>query len=1128
VRGCYSLLALLIAIGASPLAAAQGQEQHLQAAVSAEQQPAAERAPATAQPPAAAETPKPAAGPAVERSQLDTFLLRDSKGNLVPVVGMQFEEFEQLWRLKKGLAVPAAPGYVLEGLSIVGSADDRIADLHVTATVRVREEGWVRVPLNMPTAVLRQPPKYDGPGEQFLTYDAELGGYVCWLKGNDAKPHVVTLTVSAAVPKLGDERRLAIGLARATESSLRLTTSEKDVEASLAGGEGIVSTRVRGDRTEISVLGPAGELQLAWRANRDVTSKRPGQIDASGEINVRIESEHRITSDARLRVRGLSGPLESFSVRLPPGMELVPLPATGGFTVTPLATSAGEAAGKKEPPGQVVEVRFDRPAIATTEVILRAQRQPDARAAAPLAPARFEVLGAARQRGTIDFTMDGEWQLDWTEDKSVHRLDLTPDTAAARIVARFEYFQQPCDLELKVSPRPSRVSVEPTHMVYVDSQRIRVETLLKYRFRGARATGLSFELGDWHFDRLTPDALLDVPVESSQNPGQWQVPFRAGAAPPTELELKLEAHQILPPKAERLSLTFPRPRADVVAPAIVAIVAADNVELAPQSAELVGLSPDLSSVRAPGRQQSPLVYRDLGGGEAAAFVAGMRTLARATAASGRATVRVDRQQVQVEQRLDYRVVHEPQRVFTLVTPRELASGGSLQLSLDGQPLAVMAAEGSAAANSALARLQFSTPADQIGSFQVLVRYALPLRWDGQKPLPLALPLVLPLDEGEDQFEGQQLEFLLAEGLQIEPDGEAEDATQPTPIGGEATDVYQWTNPPSVSRWTIQASQASEFAPTAVSQMWVQTWLTPESRQERVALRLNTLQPAVRVKLPKGVRQSSVLTAIDGKEIQRTNRMPGVIAVNLPASARGHECVLEVCYAVDFTGQPMGLLVEELRAAEIVEAGAPRRVYWQLVFPEDQHLILPPGDMAVEMTWSKQGRFVARRPVMDQRQLEAWIDATPQDPPPLGVNEYLFGTLGRWPTLQVRSASRRLIVPVASGFVLAVGLLLVHVRRLRSPGVLLAAAIVLAAVALAAPDFAMLAGQGAMLGLAVAIVAAGWAWFASGHPVPRSSVMSSTIRPRESASTQPPASRPDRSSRISSTAAGGAPVMEARP
>jgi hypothetical protein len=943
---------------------------------------------------------------------------------------------------------------------------------------------------------------------------------------------MVTLAIAVGVSKVGNERRLAIGLPRATESSLRLTTSEKEVEASLAGGEGIVSTRARGaDHTEMSVLGPAGELQLAWRSAHDATGNEPGQLDASGEITVRIESEHRITSDARLRVRGYNGPLESFRVRLPPGMELVSLPTAGGFSVTPLAPAANEPAAANGPPsGQVVEIRFDKPVTAATEVVLRAQRQPDAKAATPLAAARFEVLGAARQRGTIDFTMDGEWQLDWTEDKSVHRLDLTPDTAAARIVARFEYFQQPCGLELKVSPRPSRVSVEPTHTVYVDAQRVRVETLLKYRFRGARATALTFEMGEWHFDRLTPDTLLDAPAAMRQSPGQWQVPFRAGAAPPTELELKLEAHQTLPPKSERLSLTFPRPRADVVAPAIIAIVAADNVELTPQAAELIGLSPDLSTIRIPGRQQQPLVYRDLGGGEPAAFVAGKRTLARATTASGRATIRIDRQQMQVEQRLDYRVVHEPQRLFALLTPRELAAGGSLQVSLSGESLELVAAPEAGASSPTQTRLQFTTPTEQIGSFQVLVRYAIPLRWDGQKPLAMTLPLVLPPDEGEDQFEAQQLEFLLAEGLQIEPDAEGTAAlSEPTAVGGDTADVYQWPNPPGVSKWTIQASLASESEPTAVSQMWVQTWLTGQSRQERVALRLSTLQPTIRVRLPKGVRQSSVQTAIDGKEVQRAVRMPGVLAISLPASARGHECVLEVCYALDSPGQLLGVLIDELRPAEIVDAGAPRRVYWQVVLPEDQHLVLPPADMAAEMTWATDRWHYARRPVMDQRQLEAWIDATPQDPPPLGVNEYLFGTLGRWPTFHVTCAHRRLIVPVASGLILAVGMALVHVRRLRTPGVLLSAAVVLAAAALAAPDFAMLAGQAAVLGLVVTIAAAAWAWFMSGRAVlPAPTVSKVITRPHESASTQPPSPRPDRSSRISSTRPGGAPIMEARP
>src|SRR5581483_8745034 len=135
------------------------------------------------------------------------------------------------------------------------------------------------------------------------------------------------------------------------------------------------------------------------------------------------------------------------------------------------------------------------------EVVLRASREADGASSSPLTPAQFDVLGAIRQRGTIDFLMDGEWQLDWSGDRSVHRIDLTPETAAARFVARFEYFQQPCGLELKVTARPSRVSVEPTHLVFVDPQRVRIETQLKYRFRGSRAEALSFALGDWKFDR---------------------------------------------------------------------------------------------------------------------------------------------------------------------------------------------------------------------------------------------------------------------------------------------------------------------------------------------------------------------------------------------------------------------------------------------------------------------------------------------------------------------------------------------------------------------------------------------------------------------------------------------------
>jgi len=543
--------------------------------------------------PLLADTSKPISGLAVEASQLDTFWLRDGKGNLVPVLGMPFEEFEQLLRTKKGLSPAAAPGFTLETVSLAGTADERVADLQLTATIRVRQAGWVRVPLQLGSAVVRQPSKYEGPGEHFLAYDSALGGYICWLNGNDAKPHVVTLQISVSLSNVGEERRLALALPRATESSLRLTLSEP-TDAAMVAGDGIVTMRSIGERrAEVTVLGPAGDVQLALRPWRDAAKTGPAQLDASGEIIVRIQSERRISSDARLRVRSFGPPLETFRVQLPPGMELLSLSPAGGFTITPLPPISDELNPPLTgPQPQIVEVRLDKPATGTTEILLRAAREADVTSTGPLTPARFEVLGAVRQRGTIDFLMDGEWQLDWTEDKSVHRIDLTPDTAAARVVARYEYFQQPCGLELKVAARPSRVSVEPTHMVYVDAQRVRIETMLKYHFRGSRAAGLSFDLGDWNFDRLIPDTLMDIPVMLDTEAGKFHVPFRPGVAPPTELELKLEAHRALPSATESFALTFPQPLGDIVAPATIMIFAADNVELTPQTEELLGLSPD--------------------------------------------------------------------------------------------------------------------------------------------------------------------------------------------------------------------------------------------------------------------------------------------------------------------------------------------------------------------------------------------------------------------------------------------------------------------------------------------------------------------------------------------------------
>jgi hypothetical protein len=488
--------------------------------------------------------PQPA-GPAIVASQLDTFLLRDSKGNLVPVLGMTFDEFEQLLKLKKGLAPPPAPGYTLDSLSITGTALQGQADIQITLTIRIRDEGWVRVPLAMKTAVLRQRPRYEGDGEHFLSYDEQQGGYLAWLRGTGAKPHVLTLTASCSLSTVGEEKRLVLALPRATESALRLTTAGKGIEALLTSGEGIASVQAKGaDQSEITVLGPAGDFQLGWRKARDAATAGPSLFDVGGEIVVKVESESRVTSDAKLRIRSLSSPLQVFQVRLPAGMELVTTSPTG-YSIRVVSGPPESAGGKAVLQPQLIEVQLDRPTTATVEVRLLATTLATARPNVNLLPARFEVLNAVRHRGTIDFIVEGQWQLDWNDDPSVRRLDIAADASAAELAARYEYFRQPCGLVLRVAARPSRVSVEPLQIVHVEPRQVRVETTLKYRLRGSRPAGLTFHLGDTTFDRLSPEDLLEAP-EPMGTDGILRVPFRQGVALPADLELKLQTHRTLP------------------------------------------------------------------------------------------------------------------------------------------------------------------------------------------------------------------------------------------------------------------------------------------------------------------------------------------------------------------------------------------------------------------------------------------------------------------------------------------------------------------------------------------------------------------------------------------------------
>jgi len=61
-------------------------------------------------------------------------------------------------------------------------------------------------PLAGSTRVASWGGQYKGSGEQFLHFEGEGVGYVCWLRGKPDSQHEITLTMLAPLSAAGEER----------------------------------------------------------------------------------------------------------------------------------------------------------------------------------------------------------------------------------------------------------------------------------------------------------------------------------------------------------------------------------------------------------------------------------------------------------------------------------------------------------------------------------------------------------------------------------------------------------------------------------------------------------------------------------------------------------------------------------------------------------------------------------------------------------------------------------------------------------------------------------------------------------------------------------------------------------
>jgi len=993
------------------------------------------------------------------------YYLPDQDGKLQAVPGFRFEDFIELYKLRSALAQPdRKPRYTMERLAISGTVAGEQADLTIQCTLRAQGDQPVRVPLWLNQGILRDRVGHEGPGQFLVTYEEQRDGYVCWLEGASGEhQHQLTARMLMPLGTAGVGRRLRLLVPRATASELKLKVPVAEAVARVSEGAALLAPRAVGrDATELTVVGLAGEVEVAWWAAEAKPTEPPAELEAIGAVLARIDGR-QVASEATLTVRSYGGSFDRFRVRLPRGAELVPGSSLGYTVARPdVQHGAGDAA-------RTVEVQLAKKTAGPVEVQLSA-RQPYDSGKGWQELSGFEVIEAARQWGHLAVAPSGDWRLVLGPSRSARQVDQLPESLRSDdVAAGFEYFAQPYALSVRLAPRKTHLIVEPEYLVFVESDNVRLETRLKYTIHGAKVFALDLKLGDWQFDHVEPEQLVAVDAVAGSPSQTLSLPLQQPST--GQLELLLRAHRPLARGLKKLQFSLPQPVANTVGPASVAIIPADNVELTPDSQATTGLTrePVIPQMRLPQRQQEPFFYR--GDSAKAVFAAEVKVHPRSVAVELTSRIQLDAKAAQVAQTFRYAIAYEPLDRLSFEVPQALAGPGAWTAELNGQKLVpvLVPERGARPLAPGAVRMAVVLPQAFIGACQLLVRHATPMT--GSPPpegVPLAVPLVMPLDA---KLSANRLELTAPPGLDARPQEQqaewkpsSEERPGPGLLPGAA---WECDGPAGQVVLRVSGESASGAAQTVIEQAWIQTWLTQTARQDRAVLRFRSDQPRVRLRVPVGAAVNLEAILLDGKPVPAQPAGDNGLTVDLGGPSRPWR-VLELGYHFPAGRAPRGTM--EFEFPQIEPGAWFRRLYWQLILPPAEHLVWAPPGLTREETWAWGDWGWPRRPTLDQPELEAWIGAAEQTPPPDGANQYLFSGMGRIDAAEVSTAGRSWIVLICSGATLIAGLLLIYVPGFRHPAALLLAAVALVAAGAIWPEPTRLLAQAGGLGLMLSLMA----------------------------------------------------------
>jgi hypothetical protein len=596
---------------------------------------------------------------------------------------------------------------------------------------------------------------------------------------------------------------------------------------------------------------------------------------------------------------------------------------------------------------------------------------------------------------------------------------------------------------------------------------------LKYTIRGAKVRSLAVALPGWEVDAVGPANLVNVDTALAGVDASLSFPLLQATS--GELELTFEARRKLTPGAERFELDLPQPQDDVVA-ANVAVVSDDPIELVPRLEEMQGLMPQTArpEMKLPERQQDPQFYRTTGG--AARYVADLKVHAQAVSTAVSTQLRLGETEIRVDETLRFDVAYQPIDHFTLIVPAGIRPQ-RLTITHEGARIVPTLARESEVDDKAIPIL-VNLPAPTIGRCELQVSYAYPHDKPPTQASSLVnVPLVVP---GEGQLTDNQLTVIAEPGVSASyPQGPWSREGRSTEADDTGELLLSARRAIPEVMLAVTSKQSPTETSTIVERALLQTQLTESFRQDRALFRLSTNRRRIDVSLPLGVYMPALEIRVNGAVV-----LPEEIrtrTATIPLGGGASDYLLELRYHFDGRG-PQGSL--ELEGPQLSSARWIQQLYWQLIMPSGEHIVLSPDGYTAEFGWVWSDFLWRRESTHGEQDLERWVedglaadpvlrpDARPAMLPSTAAsNRYLFSSVGTIEPLRIYTLGRARLVLLASLPLLVFGLGLIYLPWLRHPATLFIAAVLVASAGLIAPQAALLLAQASLLGLVLLGLAA---------------------------------------------------------